>query len=258
MYQKVANALEKIYHYAAGLLAPSRSRLWKAIKFSSPFYHHNISFVKGGKELLKTLGYRLERDRTLEFEQEEPDKGFVTEMAAELLTAKLEVEWIEQHGGFVEEEKKELEEKEYDDNDYMYESIPPGLQKPVPSYDNTRPVGRYPEASNQSHYQQLHHQPHDQGSYHQPHDQGSHHQPHDLDTYHQSHDQGSHHQPHDPDTYHQSHDQGNYHQPSSELGTYDTSIGEPSFATYQYPTNVPLQKPQETGHTPTILSLIHI
>ena len=234
MYQKVANALEKIYHYAAGLLAPSRSRLWKAIKFSSPFYHHNISFVKGGKELLKTLGYRLERDRTLEFEQEEPDKGFVTEMAAELLTAKLEVEWIEQHGGFVEEEKKKLEED--DDIDYMYESILPGLQKPVPSYDNTRPVAGYPEASNQSHYQQLHHQPHDQGNYRQPHDQGSHHQSHDLDTYHQS------------------HDQGNYHQPSSELGTYDTSIGEPSFATYQYQTNVPLQKPQETGHTPAIRS----
>ena len=224
MYQRVANALEKIYHYAAGLLAPSRSRLWKAIKFSSPFYHHNISFVKGGKELLKTLGYSLERDKTLEFEQEEPDKGFVTEMAAELLTAKLEVEWIEQHGGFVEEEKKELEED--DDTDYMYTSISArGLQKTVPSYDNTRPVARYPEASNQSHYQQLHHQPHYQGNHHQPQDPDTYHQPHDPETYHQS---------HDLETYHQPHDQGNFRQPSSEQGTYDTSIGEPSFATYQY------------------------
>ena len=82
--------------YTINLIIPKRPTKWRCINTANTAFRSLVAGMKGYEEILQTAGYTEKEGTHIEFPEhiQEPDKIKLTILAAELLMAKLEVEWM--------------------------------------------------------------------------------------------------------------------------------------------------------------------
>ncbi|XP_067651043.1 E3 ubiquitin-protein ligase RNF31-like isoform X2 [Haliotis asinina] len=86
------NILEK---YGRHLLKPKtlRNELWRYVKFSNPIFKDRVDALRGGRDLMKLMGYTQEIEDGLFFpEPEEPNLDQTANMVADIILAKKQME----------------------------------------------------------------------------------------------------------------------------------------------------------------------
>ncbi|XP_071091863.1 E3 ubiquitin-protein ligase RNF31-like isoform X1 [Haliotis cracherodii] len=86
------NILEK---YGRHLLKPKslRNELWRYVKFSNPIFKDRVDALRGGRELMRLMGYTQEIEDGLFFpEPEEPNLDQTANMVADIILAKKQME----------------------------------------------------------------------------------------------------------------------------------------------------------------------
>lgn len=123
------SAYKLLLKYTINLLRPDRPASWRAIRTSNAAFKARVDCMLQAREILKQIGYSEETRDSVCFPVDvgEPDVEMLRKLAAELLMAKYEVEWILQQGETAGGHPTSPQEP-------IFEPAPPTSSDPTPSY----------------------------------------------------------------------------------------------------------------------------